>query len=207
MKQHNPGRSKICQANLRKKNKASAHQKSQPVILSFFARQPKDLVPPTIPAPAPVIAYAIDPASQISGTWTMGIIAGQTPPAPNRHAVNVLVALEKAMRNLPALPDASDSDEIAVFSENVPTDLVKEEAWEYLDPMLNRFLGFNRTPESIFNALRGGERGLPAMVKYLKEFVGLYDIDGALLEGKVQRLVNAIQLQCVTLTRSNNTHF
>jgi len=111
------------------------------------------------------------------------------------------------MRNLPALPDVSDSDEIAAFSENVPTDLVKEEAWEYLDPMLNRFLGFNRTPESIFNALRGGERGLPAMVKYLKEFVGLYDIDGALLEGKVQRLVNAIQLQCVTLTRSNNTHF
>jgi len=136
----------------------------------------------------------------------MGIIARPTPPAPNRHAVNVLAALEKAMRNLPALPDASDSDEITAFSGNVPTDLVKEEAWEYLDLMLNCFLGFNRTAESLFNALRGGERGLLAMVQYLKEFVGLYDIDGALLEGKVQRLVNVIQSQCVTLTRSNNTH-
>ena len=182
------------------------HQKSQPVIPSFFAKQSKDFIPPTIPTPAPVITYAIDPASEITGTQMMGIIARPTPLAPNRHAVNVLAALEKAMRNLPALPDASDSDEIAAFSGNVPTDLVKEEAWEYLDPMLNRFLGFNRIAESLFNMLRGGERGLSAMVQYLKEFVGLYDIDGALLEGKVQRLVNVIQSQCITLTRSNNTY-
>ena len=76
-----------------------------------------------------------------------------------------------------------------------------------LDPMLNRFLGFNRSAESIYNELQGGERGLSAMVRYLKDFVNQYQIDGALLEGKIKRLVNAIQTQCVALTSSNCTHF
>jgi len=84
-------------------------------------------------------------------------------------------------------------------------DLAKEDAWEYLDPMLNRFLGFNRMPGSIYNELRGGERGLSAMVQYLKDFVHLYEIDGALLEGKVQRLVNVIQVQCIAMTESKHS--
>jgi len=74
------------------------------------------------------------------------------------------VTLEKAINNLPALLDAYESDEIAMFSESIPMDLVKEDAWEYLDPMLNRFLGFNRMAGSICNELRGGEMGLSAMV-------------------------------------------
>jgi hypothetical protein len=117
------------------------------------------------------------------------------------------VTLEKAVRTLPVLPDATESDEIAVFSGNVPNDLAKEDAWEYLDPMLNRFLGFNRTSEDIYNALRGGARGLSGMVHYLKEFAGQYQIDGALLEGKIQRLVNVIGTQCVAIVSSKYMHF
>lgn len=128
-------------------------------------------------------------------------------PAPDTHAVNILAALEKAIENLPVLPDADDSDEIAMFSENVPTDLAKADAWEYLDPMLNRLLGFNRTAESIYNELRGGAQGLSAMVRYLKDFVHRYEIDGALLEGKIERLVNIIQTQCVVMIIPKHTHF
>jgi len=108
---------------------------------------------------------------------------------------------------LPDLPDASESDEIAIFSENVPTDLAKDDAWEYLDPMLNRFLGFNRTAESIENELRGRAQGLSAMMRYLKDFVCRYEVDGGLLEGKIERLVKIIQTQCVAMIRSNHTHF
>jgi hypothetical protein len=102
--------------------------------------------------------------------------------------------LEKEIKAIPALPEASETDEIAVFSQCVPTELDKEDAWEYLDPLLNHFLGFNRSVESISEALRGGENGLAAMVRYLKEFVIRYDIDEGLLEGKVSRLVRAIQI-------------
>ncbi len=103
------------------------------------------------------------------------------------------MTLEKAIKKLPDLPEASESDEILMFSQHIPTDLAEEDAWEYLDPMLNRFLGFGQTTESISDKLRGGARGLTAMVQYLKEFVGRYQIDGGLLEGKIERLINVIQ--------------
>jgi hypothetical protein len=142
----------------------------------------------------------------------MGTTPRTAPPklAPtNTRTIKILATLDKAVKSLPlaVLPDASDSDEIALFSGNVPTDLAKEEAWEYLDPMLNRFLGFDRTAASIYDELRGGARGLSAMVRYLEDFVGRYEIDGALLEGKIQRLVNVIQTQCVGITRSKCAHF
>ena len=164
LKQHNPGVSKACQLNLKKKNKASAHKKSQLGLLSFFTKRSKVLVPPTIPMPTPVVAYVMESASELSGTHVMGITLRTALLAPNTHAVNILVTLEKAINNLPALPDAHESNEIAMFSESVPMDLVKEDAWEYLDPMLNRFLGFNQMAGSICNELRGGEMGLSAMV-------------------------------------------
>ena len=207
LKQHNPGVSKACQLNLKKKNKADPHPPSQPGLLSFFTKQPKGLIPPTIPTPAPVIAYAMESSSQLSGTHVTGVAPITASPAPCLHAVNILTTLERVIEDLPVLPDASESDEIAMFSGNVPADLAKDDAWEYLDPMLNRFLGFNRSAESIYNELRGGERGLSAMVRYLKDFVNQYQIDGALLEGKIKRLVNAIQTQYVALTSSNCTHF
>jgi len=137
----------------------------------------------------------------------MGITLITGPPAPNTHAVNILVTLEKAIEDLPVLPDVSKYDEIATFSENVPTNLAKEDAWEYLDPMLNRFLGFNRMAKSIYNKLQGGVQGLPAMVQYLKDFIRQYKVDGALLEGKIERLVNIIQTWCVAMIRSKGTYF
>jgi len=155
--------------------------------------------------PGPVIAYAIESVLHLPATHTTELTPRQVPPAPNTHSVNILAALEKAVESLPVLPDASESDEIAVFSENVPTDLAKEDTWEYLDPILNRFLGFNRMLGSIYNELRGGERGLSAMVQYLKDFVHLYEIDSTLLEGKVQRLVNVIQAQCIAMTKSKHS--
>ena len=113
-------------------------------------------------------------------------ITPRTSLALNMRAVNLLVTLENAVTNLPVLPDASECDKIAVFSGSIPTGLAKEEAWEYLDLMPNRFLGFNRMAEGIFNELQGGARGLSVLVRYLKDFVGQYEIDGALLEGNVK---------------------
>lgn len=204
LKQHNPGRSKACKKYIEKKKKTNAHQQSQPAILSFFTKQPKDVIPPTIPVPTPVIAYAMESksTSQFSGSRATVNAPGMTSLAPNTHVVNILATLEKAVRNIPALPDATESDEIVVFSGSIPTDLAKEDAWEYLDPILNRFLGFNRTSEDIYNALRGRPRGLSAMVRYLQDFTGQYQIDGALLEGKIERLVKVIETQCVAIDQS-----
>ncbi len=191
-KQHNPGVSKACKENLRKSKTAAAHQRSQPSIQAFFTKPPTAHVPPTIPTLSHVIAYTID--AGLSGPCTMPVDLTVAPPVPNTHAISVLTMLEKAIKAIPALPKASETNEIAVFSQHIPTELDKEDAWEYLDPLLNHFLGFNRSVESISEVLWGGENGLAAMVQYLKEFIIWYDIDEGLLEGKVSRLVHAIQI-------------
>jgi hypothetical protein len=187
-KQHNPRVSKACKSNLERKKKAAVHQQHQPGLLSFFTKQLRDLVPPTVPTPTCMIAPAMDPASSEPHTTHIvsKIASSKRDARPDAHTVNLLMTLERAMSNLPALPEANETNEIIVFAQHVPTDLAKDNAWEYLDPLLNRFLGFNRTTESISEDLQGGERGLAAMVRYIREFAGRYQINGGLLEGKLQ---------------------
>jgi hypothetical protein len=194
-KQHNPGVSKVCKANLEKKKKAVAHRQDQPGLLSFFTKQPKVLIPPTVPMPTHVIAYDMESSS--SGPCVTPVVSktASPPVVPDMLAVNLLAVLENAIQDLPTLPEASESNEITMFAQSIPTDLADDNAWEYLDPMLNQFLGFNRTAEDILNELCRGERGLAVMVRYLKEFIGRYQIDRGLLEGKVQRLLKVIQTQ------------
>jgi len=120
LKQHKPGASKACKRNLKKKDKANAHQQSQKGLLSYFTKQPKVLVSPTIPIPAPVIAYAMESVTDtpLSGPHATGNTPSTALSEPNAHGVDILVAPENA-GNLPVLPDASEDDEITMFSEDL----------------------------------------------------------------------------------------
>jgi len=153
------------------------------------------LVPPTVPTPDRVIAYAMESNSSRNSSAAN---PSNTSAISDSLANDLLTKLEKSISNLPkTLPDASEADEIAIFAQNVPTDMDRDDAWEsLLDPLLNHFLGFGRSIESISALLRGGDKGLIAMARYLWEFVRQYQIDGALLEGKVLRLIEAIEIQC-----------
>ena len=98
----------------------------------------------------------MDPASSdptSSGSHAIHDILRDASPIADTPGVSLLATLEKAVSNLQGLPDATETDEIAAFTQSVPTDLAKDDAWEYLDPMLNRFLGFNRPSKSISKAL------------------------------------------------------
>jgi hypothetical protein len=113
-KQHKPGISKACKDNLKKSEKATTHQQSQPSIQAFFTKPLAIHVSPTIPTPSCIIAYAIEVGS--SRPHTMPIASTVAPPAPNTCAINVLIMLEKATRTLLTLPEASETDKIAGFS-------------------------------------------------------------------------------------------
>ena len=191
--QHRPGISKACQLALKKKNKADTHQRSQPRLQAFFTKRATPLVPTMVPIARCVIAYAIEPAS--TGPHAAAE-RGDQCRAPNVHVNNILSKLERAIETIPGrLPDATEADEIAVFCQDIPTNMDQDDAWEsVLDPLLNRFLGFGRSLESIAAALRGGQRGLQSMARYIREFVSRYDIDAGLLEGKMERLIQAIEM-------------
>jgi hypothetical protein len=109
------------------------------------------------------------------------------PAISDRLANELLTKLEKSISNLPkTLSAVTEADEIAIFAQNVPSDIDRDNTWELLlDPLLNWFLGFGRPIEVISASLRGGDKGLTMMARYLREFVVRYWIDGALLEGKV----------------------
>jgi len=119
VKQHKPRVSKACKRNLKKKDKANAHQKSQKGILSFFTKQPNVLISLTIPIPAPVIAYAMESVTGtlLSGSHATGNIPITASSEPNAHGVSICAALEGA-GDLSVLPDMSKSDEIAIFSKS-----------------------------------------------------------------------------------------
>jgi hypothetical protein len=97
LKQHKPGISKACQLNPQKKNSASAHQRSQPHLESFFTKEPKALIPPMIPTPLCVVAYAMEPTS-----------SGPTR-VPNVLVSNILTKLEDAIAKFPNIPKASET--------------------------------------------------------------------------------------------------
>jgi hypothetical protein len=171
-----------------------AHQQLQPGIQSFFTRQPKVLVPPTIPTPGHVIVYAMESTSSRDSGIADTL---NTPAISDKLANDLLTKLEKSIGNLlKPLPAVTEADEIAIFAHNIPTDMDRDDAWEvWLDPLLSHFLGFGRSIAIISTSLRDGDKGLTVMARYLRDFVTQYRIDGTLLEGKVLRLIEAIELQ------------
>jgi hypothetical protein len=192
LKQHNPGKSKACQLALEKKNKLNAVERSQPRLQSFFTRCPKALVPPTAPIPHRVIAHVVEPTSSIANV--------STPSSPIRNIlVNKLLAnLENAISTLPSTPSRSDPTEmkeLTIFPPILPTNMDRDDIYEFiLDPHLNHFLGFGKSVESIAASLKGQKMALVSMVNFLRDVTGRFQIDGALLEGKVQRLIKAIEI-------------
>jgi hypothetical protein len=191
-KQHNPGKSKACQLALEKKNKLKATQRSQPGLQTYFTKRPKDLVMPLVPIPRPVIAQVIEPTSSVTDVAVLS-------PIPDTLINNLLADLEKAISGLPsAHPDPTEMEESSIipeFPQALPTNMDRDDAWEFiLDPYLNRFLGFGKSVESIAESIKGQKKALASMVNFFREFTGRFRIDGALLEGKVRRLISAIKM-------------
>jgi hypothetical protein len=104
LKQHKPGISKACQLNLQKKNSTSAHQRLQPRLELFFTKEPKALIPPTIPTLLCVVAYAMEPTSS------------RPTRVPDVLVSNILTKLEDAIAKLPNIPEASKTHKLAVFT-------------------------------------------------------------------------------------------
>jgi hypothetical protein len=71
-----------------------------------------------VPKPSCVIAYDMDPGS--SGLQTTPVVSKIASPVPDIHVLNLLAVLEKAVKSLPAIPEANNSDELAVFAQSIP---------------------------------------------------------------------------------------
>jgi hypothetical protein len=188
-KQHNPGNSKTCQLALKKKNKQEETQRSQPSLQSYFTERPKDLVPPTVPILRHVIANVIDPSSSVPNL-------AAPSSKPDTSIVTLLADLEKAISDLPSThPDPINVVDLSKFPPILPTNVNREDAWIFiLDPHLNRFLGFGKSIESIAASIKGQKSDLVSLVNFLRYYNDRFGIDAAPIEGKVRRLIRAIDM-------------
>jgi len=98
--------------------------------------------------------------------------------------------------SLPAeVPYGVDSDDVAIFAGS-PRAYIQQadEAWENLDPLLNQVIGYGATPETLSQRIRRGKFGMDGMYTWLKVCVEELNISEGLLEGKIERLIDAMLL-------------
>ncbi|KAH9040244.1 hypothetical protein EDB84DRAFT_1647330 [Lactarius hengduanensis] len=109
------------------------------------------------------------------------------------HALALLANITRVAQELPLqIPEAEEHDDIArVILAEGPED--PSEAWEHLDRGLNRLLGYGVDIEDIAHRVRRGPLGVEGLTRYIHGFVVDYGIAGGLLEGKLERLLKAIE--------------
>ena len=113
---------------------------------------------------------------------------------PDAYALQLLARLDRAAHKLPThIPEAEPHDDIAcALSVGDPDD--PSEAWEYLDPVLNNLLGYSSSVEDVARRVRRGPLGVEGLGRLIHRFVVTYGITGDLLEGKLGKLLEAIEL-------------
>lgn len=120
--------------------------------------------------------------------------SSQTRACP--HAWKLAEDLRKAIETASeAIPEGQDGEPMAQVAAGWPEVDDPSEAWEMLDPLLNRLLGYGKTAEQLAKEVRRGPKGLDGILSLIQHFVTTFDtITGRLLEGKISKLLEAIQI-------------
>ncbi|KAI0259910.1 hypothetical protein BC834DRAFT_926047 [Gloeopeniophorella convolvens] len=124
-----------------------------------------------------------------------------------QNALSLLRHLEDAISRLPkSIAEATHEDPTAGFDIAPPVDLDPEAAWEVLDGSLSPLFGYGATAEAIAALVRRGPMGMSAVCTYTRCFILEYGINGALVEGKISRMIEGVKLACVPLLCGYGDH-
>jgi len=128
-------------------------------------------------------------------------------PSPTSQSV-LFQSLRNCIDTLPTMVQlASKTDILARFSGD-PTSEVEDngDPWETLDPALNIIIGYGASVGEISRIIRRGDYGMDGMYRWLRKCVEELKVDEALLEKKVQRLIDAMILLCVFIASIKMFH-
>ncbi|KAH9021614.1 hypothetical protein EDB85DRAFT_2278387 [Lactarius pseudohatsudake] len=162
------------------------NQAVAPSVAPFIV--PQAAPPPRSSLPAP--GRARDPLDEPRTTRRA---SARPEQGADGHALALLANITRVAKELPLhIPEAEEHDDIArVILAEGPED--PSEAWEHLDRGLNRLLGYGVDIEAIEHRVRRGPLGVEGLTRYIHGFVVDYSISGGLLEGKLERLLKAIE--------------
>lgn len=176
-----------CVANQKKKKSREAIEKNKQNALKWF--QPRSpVVPATVTAPPLVHPTACVPSSATAFT--------SINPTHNQTGCPVGKALlQKFRARVETLPssigEADNGHPLAAFAGD-PVGCVgdDEDAWEKFDGPLNGLL--QKPPNELRNLVQVGEKGLIGLCRLLEYLVEHHQLSGYLFEGKLERLMLAI---------------
>lgn len=157
--------------------------------------------------PPPILdAPPIFPLSSPPRTPSLPHCTGSEPPNPNTPSLfeslpvdPEAVDLIKSLRLLVnALPDsiklAEISGPLAWMSYGIYLNEVSpKDAWEELDPQLNRQFGIDCSPEAMDASMERGEYGVDGLLQWFDAAVSQYGIAAGLLRGKVERIMDSLR--------------
>ncbi|KAH9011001.1 hypothetical protein EDB84DRAFT_1681136 [Lactarius hengduanensis] len=154
----------------------------------------KAALPKVLPQRSPLLAPLPTPGlphGHLGWSWNFSAVPDQSPDA---RALALLADITRAALELPPqVPLAEEHDDMArVVLAGGPED--PSEAWEHLDRVLNRLLGFDIDIEKLAQRVRRGPLGVEGLTQYVRSFVVDYGVAAGLLEGKLGRLSKAIEL-------------
>jgi len=196
---------KGCRKNLRKTKERKTQEKTSVNALKFFGfGAPK--VPATVAQPARV--HGMASSGTQSALHSPSKSTSPSPPTQNlRHPtappsnIPCLTNLYTHIQTIPTtVPEAGTDHPFAQFAGDLSSCVPDgEDAWETWDRPLNTIL--QKGPEDLKKLVARGDRGLLAFHRFLLYLVTEHNVNSVLFEGKIDRLVKAIQaVSCTTLT-------
>jgi hypothetical protein len=101
------------------------------------------------------------------------------------------------------IPLGKEGDKISSFSiERAMGECMgrdKDVIWELINPDLDQLLGFGRPASKIQSLLCCGNMGMTGFWGYLTHLIKEGGVEGVMLEGKVERLIDAINKMYILL--------
>jgi hypothetical protein len=134
-------------------------------------------------------SHSLDPS-----TSPPALSPAQSKPVEAIHPL--LRSLQQAIRTLPhEVPEAVASDALAALSTPPAVDPDDDEGpFRAIDSALNCVIGYGATPTSLKPLIRRGHLGMDGVFDYLKSCIEDIKIEPCLLEGKIERLIEAMVL-------------
>ncbi|KAG6875315.1 hypothetical protein C0993_009840, partial [Termitomyces sp. T159_Od127] len=178
--------SKKCAENLKRWKATQVIVKSRMKAAQFFAPKAPH-VEPTVSAPQPIQSTSLIPSKN------------QSPPMLSANAcpdaMKLLYTFKRKIKALPTTVKVAHANHpLAAFSSD-PQGCVEdgEDAWEEWDGPLNTLL--QKKEDDLRDLVWIGDNGLIGLHRFLEYLVVHHGVKGALIEGKVMRLMGCIDEQ------------
>lgn len=159
------------------KMKEKEAKKSNRVLTDFFSSTAKKNITSTVPIPLPVMK-----------------ITSNDSLIHSDSSAHIIKRFRESIALLPpTVPLATPEHPLGQFFSRPQVDPSSGDQWEVVDPILNRLIGVDISPDEMKKLICVGPYGLDAFCNWLDTYISCKCIQEALLEPKLDRLISVME--------------